>query len=697
MRFLALLSFIVLLSSAKGQTFADKEVYLVDSLDLSVLEEIELEIIESSIEKFHGASNEMDKVSSIVYIIEESWDYNVWPKYNEWLEGYIGSLLKKKGLSEKELWHYKEAMAIVINTKGYYFDEKGNIPLAIDFYHQALKIREEIGDLEGMALSYNNIGSVYHYMEDYSLALQYYEMSLGIQKELQDTIGMSRSYSNMGAIYHLWGEQEKGIDLMIKSLELKEMINDLDGLASGYINLGITFKLMEEFDLAKDYYEKGLSLYEDINNDRGISAAYYNLGNLSFKTGDYKNALSYLLESLKIAQKEDLLIEVQDASEILSGAYEKLGNYKESLSMYKLFISMRDSISSEEALKSTIELQTKYEYEKKAATDSIKNAEAEKLYLANLEAEKAEVRAKKKQNVFLFIGLGLVALFGFFMFNRFKVTQKQKNIIDEQRKEVELTHEQLAEHHKEIQDSIVYAKRIQEAIMPSMNSMNAALKSGFVLYLPKDVVAGDFFWMEQMEDIVYYAAADCTGHGVPGAMVSVVCSNALSKALLEERRMHVGQLLDRTRDIVVERLAKSGEEVKDGMDISLCALNRNTGELRWAGANNPLWVLREGADQIEEIKANKQPIGKYADPVPFTEHLLQLNSGDSIYVFTDGFQDQFGGEKGKKYKPSQLKEFLLSIQGLSLDEQKVKLHEEFVSWKGSLEQLDDVCFIAVRI
>lgn len=687
----------MLLSSAKGQTFADKEVYLVDSLDLSVLEEIELEIIESSIEKFHGASNEMDKVSSIVYIIEESWDYNVWPKYNEWLEGYIGSLLKKKGLSEKELWHYKEAMAIVINTKGYYFDEKGNIPLAIDFYHQALKIREEIGDLEGMALSYNNIGSVYHYMEDYSLALQYYEMSLGIQKELQDTIGMSRSYSNMGAIYHLWGEQEKGIDLMIKSLELKEMINDLDGLASGYINLGITFKLMEEFDLAKDYYEKGLSLYEDINNDRGISAAYYNLGNLSFKTGDYKNALSYLLESLKIAQKEDLLIEVQDASEILSGAYEKLGNYKESLSMYKLFISMRDSISSEEALKSTIELQTKYEYEKKAATDSIKNAEAEKLYLANLEAEKAEVRAKKKQNVFLFIGLGLVALFGFFMFNRFKVTQKQKNIIDEQRKEVELTHEQLAEHHKEIQDSIVYAKRIQEAIMPSMNSMNAALKSGFVLYLPKDVVAGDFFWMEQMEDIVYYAAADCTGHGVPGAMVSVVCSNALSKALLEERRMHVGQLLDRTRDIVVERLAKSGEEVKDGMDISLCALNRNTGELRWAGANNPLWVLREGADQIEEIKANKQPIGKYADPVPFTEHLLQLNSGDSIYVFTDGFQDQFGGEKGKKYKPSQLKEFLLSIQGLSLDEQKVKLHEEFVSWKGSLEQLDDVCFIAVRI
>lgn len=687
-----------------AQGYADKKVYLVDSLDLYSLEDFELEIVENNIADFHAAAHDTSRVNAIVLIIEDSWDENVWPKYNNWLAHFLTEKLKENELSEEEMWKYKEAMAIVMNTKGFYYDDRGNIPAAIEYYHKALKIREEINDKEGMALSYNNIGSIYHYMEDFPLAIEYYEKGFAIQQELKDTIGMARSYSNMGAIFHSEGEKEKGIEYMQKALELKKLINDLDGLASGYVNLGITYKNMQEYDLAIEYYHHGLELYEQIQNERGLSATYYNIGNMYFELGKITKAQEYLKKSLELAQASDLLIEVQDASELLSRIHEAGGHFKDALEMYKLFIDMRDSINSEEALKATIQLQAKYEYEKKSATDSIKNAEAEKVYLANLEAEKAvserhrsEAAAKQRQNIFLFIGLGLVAIFGFFMYNRFKVTQKQKDIIDEQRKEVESTHEQLAEHHKEIQDSIVYAKRIQEAIMPSMEAMNKTLSNGFVLYLPKDVVAGDFFWMEQVGEVVYYAAADCTGHGVPGAMVSVVCSNALSKALLEEKNIHTGKLLDRTREIVVERLAKSGEEVKDGMDISLCALNRKTNEMRWAGANNPLWIIRKGGEEVEEIKPDKQPIGKYTDPKPFTEHTIQLNKGDTIYVFTDGYQDQFGGPKGKKFKPSQLKNLLLNIQDLSLDNQKGRLQQEIMKWKGELEQLDDICLIGVRV
>jgi serine phosphatase RsbU (regulator of sigma subunit)/streptogramin lyase len=267
--------------------------------------------------------------------------------------------------------------------------------------------------------------------------------------------------------------------------------------------------------------------------------------------------------------------------------------------------------------------------------------------------------------------------------------------IRNQKEEVEKAHEKLAEHHKEITDSIHYAKRIQDAILPSISSMNENLKDGFLLFRPKDVVAGDFYWLEPKGDTVYFAAADCTGHGVPGAMVSVVCSYALSKALLEENITDTGKLLDRTRELVIERFAKSGEEVKDGMDISLCALNTKTLELQWSGANNPLWILRK--KELLKYKPDKMPIGNYADPKPFATHDIQLEKEDIIYIFSDGYLDQFGGPKGKKYMSTRLSELILSVSSKTMDEQKELLQKSFEDWKGTLEQVDDVCMIGVKV
>lgn len=262
-----------------------------------------------------------------------------------------------------------------------------------------------------------------------------------------------------------------------------------------------------------------------------------------------------------------------------------------------------------------------------------------------------------------------------------------------QRDEIERQKNEIQFAHKEIKDSIVYAKRIQSAILPDENLIKSSLPENFFLYKPKDVVAGDFYWLEPVGDKVLFAAADCTGHGVPGAMVSVVCHNAMNRSAREFKMTEPGKILDKTREIVLEELSKSNEEVKDGMDIALCSISGKM--LHYAGANNPLWIIRKG--ELLETKADKQPVGKFDRPFPYTTHSIELNKGDTIYVFSDGYADQFGGDRNKKMGSKRFKEFLLSIQDKSMSDQKIALDDHFETWRGENEQLDDVCVIGVRI
>ena len=291
---------------------------------------------------------------------------------------------------------------------------------------------------------------------------------------------------------------------------------------------------------------------------------------------------------------------------------------------------------------------------------------------------------------------------------RLRKLQREKKILEtrifnatqdlrDKNAEIERQHEALEESHREITDSIAYAKRIQHAILPPDSIVDQYLKENFILYKPKDVVAGDFYWLEHYEEIILFAAADCTGHGVPGAMVSVVCNNALNRAVREYELTEPADILTKVREIVIEEFDQGEEDVKDGMDISLCALNPKTNEMHWAGANNPLWIIRKDGTEVEEIKADKMPIGKYAKEDPFTPHKLQLNIGDSIYIFTDGYPDQFGGDNGKKFKSGNLKKLFLKIVNQPIKKQKELLNTQFESWRGEMEQIDDVCVIGVRV
>ncbi len=273
-------------------------------------------------------------------------------------------------------------------------------------------------------------------------------------------------------------------------------------------------------------------------------------------------------------------------------------------------------------------------------------------------------------------------------------TQKQE--VERQKKVVDVAYNQLEEKNTEILDSISYAKRIQASILPSDEYFHECLPDSFILYLPKDIVAGDFYWCEEVEGRILLAAADCTGHGVPGAMISVICHSALNRALKEFYLVEPDKILNKTREILIEKFDKGQGGIQDGMDISLAIIDMKKKSLIWAGANNPLWIIRKGQDLVQEVKGDIQPIGKYPSNRPFTAHEIKFQEGDLIYLLTDGFPDQFGGAKGKKYKSINLKQFLVSIADDEMKVQPYKLKKEFYHWKAELEQIDDVCIIGVR-
>jgi len=299
---------------------------------------------------------------------------------------------------------------------------------------------------------------------------------------------------------------------------------------------------------------------------------------------------------------------------------------------------------------------------------------------------------------------------------RTKEVVVQKYAAEEQRDIAESQKLLLEVKNKEILDSISYAKRLQEAILPSEKLVQKYFPNSFVYYKPKDIVAGDFYWMEELiNEEILFAVADCTGHGVPGAMVSVVCSNALDRTVKEFGFTNPGKVLDKVTDLVIDTFEKSDEEVRDGMDIGLCKIKYSKDGLKatmeYAGANNPLWIITSRKDigiqdsvnveldelYLHEIKATKQPVGKYAKRKPFVSWKIELEKDDIFYLFTDGYADQFGGPKEKKYKYQPFKHLLISNFKKSMPEQMILIDKEFNDWKGNFEQIDDVCVVGVRV
>jgi serine phosphatase RsbU (regulator of sigma subunit)/tetratricopeptide (TPR) repeat protein len=654
-----------------------------------------------------------------------------------------GVILEQLSLQDSALLSYDSAIyyynknndlkssAKTYGNIGNIYIDKGNFPLAQSYYLKSNDCATQIQDTLELAYTYFGLGNIAKLTKNVAEAEAYYQKALDAFVNTEDLFGLSSAYFSMANVYKDQFKVDSAYFLYHRTLNTFKKAGYQSSMAQCHINLAVLYNEYYDsvvnypevfdnehaeflvqcinetgLDSARYHSDAAISISKAVSKHYLLIYAYICKGTVENLANNYTQSLSYADSAYTIIKQGDYRNEFKQMSHLKYNSYKGLNNHEKALFWHETYVHVKDSLYNLDKAEELIQQKFQFDYEKQKAQDSIVQAEELKLKNTEIELEKAESAKQKSRNTYLIIIAAVLLVMGIIIFQRLKVTQRQKKIIDEQKKEVEsqkskieLQHHQLEETHKEISDSIRYAQRLQAAILPEMNDLKAELKDGFVLFQPKDVVSGDFYWMQRTPNGVLFAAADCTGHGVPGAMVSVVCSNALNRSVKEFGLHEPAQILDKTRELVIETFDSTSADVKDGMDIALCKLEYTSEGARvtFAGANNPLWILRHHGTEIEEIKGAKQPIGKYENHTPFPQESVELKKDDCIFVFSDGYADQFGGLKGKKMKIKPFKQLLVDMSNLSMDDRKTKLMAAFNNWKGDFEQVDDVTVIGVRI
>jgi serine phosphatase RsbU (regulator of sigma subunit) len=610
-------------------------------------------------------------------------------KYEE--SYYLADELLKIATNVHDDHIYADACKII--GRRYHF--RGEYPEALKFYLKSLSNFEKLQNKSEMSQVYNSMGGVYLNQKDYSNAFTYYHKAKQIQILLKHNPGIATGYLNEANVFIGEANYSKAKIFLDSAMYFYDTFQSEEGKAYVYATYSEMYIPLNKNDSALKNLLYGHKILSKLNKFYSLTQINNAIADLYLKLNDFKNALKYVNEGIEIATKTKQYHNIGPLFLLKSRILEKMNQPNEALQNYKQYKAFSDTVINAGNIRKQTEYALKYDYNKKEYQQQI---EKQKLIAAQNEKE---TKQRFIINGFL-IGLILILTILFLVIRSYRNNKRNSLIIAQQKTEVEKQHHLLQEKNKEVLDSINYAKRLQYAILPSNETIKKLLPNNFILYKPKDIVAGDFYWMElistpdQTEQSILIAAADCTGHGVPGSIVSVVCSNALNRSVFEFGLTDPGEILNKTRELVIATFEKSDNEVKDGMDISLCQINLKAMSLKWAGANNPLWIIDQ-SQNFTEIKANKQPIGKYFDPKPFTTHHLKLNKGTRLYMFTDGYADQFGGTNGKKFKYKQLQDLLTKSSQLGMDEQKQIIEKTFENWKGNLEQVDDVCIIGIHI
>ena len=592
----------------------------------------------------------------------------------------------------------KTSLAVTFNNIGYVYELQGLVEKALECYFKSLKLHEELNNKLELTSCYNNIGSLFDELGDDVSALEYYKKSLALKEVINDKKGIATVLNNIGLVYYNQNDLTKAMDYYNRSLLINEELKNTVGISISLDNVGGIYQIRGDLTQALFYFNKSLTLQEIDKNYDGQIVSHTSIGEVYFAKKDYNKAKEHALIALKYSVEYGYVDQIRLSANRLYLIYMKQNQFEKAIEMRNLEIQMRDSVINEKTKKASLKSQIRYEYEKKAIEDSLLVVEERKLTTLQLKQEKT-------QRFALYIGLGLSLIFIGFVFNRFKVTQRQKNIIELKEQETKKQNiiitqqkELVEEKQNEISDSINYAKRIQTSFLANEMEFKNHFKDYFILFKPKDVVSGDFYWATSIESKLFICVADSTGHGIPGAFMSLLNISLLNESVLSRNYTSTIDILNFIRNILILGLKpdETGQGGNDGMDCSLIIIDFKTLEMEFSGANNPLWIIRQ--NNVIELKADKMPVGRSPkETVSFSSQKFQLQKNDLIFGFTDGFPDQFGGPKGKKFKYKQLEELLLSTSNEPMEIQKQKLDEVFENWKGSLDQIDDVCIIGMRV
>ncbi len=549
----------------------------------------------------------------------------------------------------------------------------------------ALSNFEIIKDSSNSANSLVNIANIFQQQNNFKQADKYFRDAFKIASKLRRKVALGNVYNSMGILYAEHNKLDSSEKFFLLSTQIREGLNDKTTLAWNYNNLGGLYVMLKKPKEAIYYLEKALKTFQENGNYDGQTSVANNLGELSMKIGDSKKALEYYSYSRKLYDQTNNPDNLENLYNNLSVYYDKIGDLKTAFKYSDSLIVLKDSLYGNRLDRAVAEMQVKFEVDKKD--------------LQILAQEKEKEIEKTKRNFIIgvlvfFVILFSIATWAFIQKRKnSKLLQLKNGQLESANLEISHQKEELTEKQKEIVDSINYAQKIQNALLASKIELNANLKDHFILLKPKDIVSGDFTWATKKDNLFYLACCDSTGHGVPGAFMSLLNIGFLSEAIKERNIIEPGKIFDYVRGRLIETIGN--DDQKDGFDGVLICLDINSKTITYAAANNsPLLISNKEAIYL---KCDKMPVGDGIRTESFTNFKLEYQTNDSLYLFTDGYPDQFGGPKGKKFKYKPLETLLQQNASLRLEEQKQMLNSTFEAWKGNLEQVDDVCIIGITL
>jgi serine phosphatase RsbU (regulator of sigma subunit) len=613
--------------------------------------------------------------------------FHIQSKYPEAIAHYSSSLALLSQLADKS------GMADCYNNLGVVYYAQGNFEKALENYFNSLKISEELGNKVMEAGLLANIGGIYEAQGKHDKALEFYQKGNVMAIDIDDKILIASTYRNIGGIMREKQGYDSSMMFFEKAMIIYEQQNDLLEMIITYNNIGeLLVKKYENVEprndflvRAENYFTKSLKLNTDkINDLDAMCLTYQGLGEVKKKRGDFTRSVYYTNKALEIAKKIESAQNLKTTYEKLSDVYALKGDYFNAFQSHVLFKNWSDSVKSDEKIEMITQMAMQHDFDKQQEIQRLEAAQKEQAYQQKL-------KQQRLIRTFILSGLAIVLLFTVQVMRSYQQKKRDNILLAEQKEKIE-------KQKEEITDSIKYAKRIQSAVLPSGDFASQILDEYFILFRPRDIVSGDYYWMNKVGNKVVIVAADCTGHGVPGAFMSMLGVSFLNEIVNKNHELIPAEILNQLRAAVKRTLGQTGKdgEAKDGMDIALCVLDTSTMELQYAGAYNPLYLYRNG--ELLEYKADKMPIGIYVrEKESFTNNVISLEKGDTFYIFSDGYVDQFGGETGGKFKTKAFKELLGQIQSHTMAEQREILNTNIDNWRGKIDQIDDIIVLGVRV
>ncbi len=606
-----------------------------------------------------------------------------------------------------------------MTNKGYLYTQLGDQKTALYCFFYVLKLGEDKGDSTLISQAFNDIAMVYMELREYEKALNYNEKSLTISRSQNDLKNISFTLNNYGLVFLYLKDYNKATEVFNEALELKQKFfrDETDPDERYYLevdiamlesNLGLVYKNQKKYQKAIDITEKATVIFKKLALDYYLIQSYYNLAELNLFENKLLTAKHYGELSVELDKNENYLEVKSNSYRILSEVYEKLENHDLALT-YKvnsqILIDSFFRLDNKEAL---AEAEIKYEYDKKAFSDSLVNLQKQRVFDASLEVKNAELKSQNRiTNGIIFI-LFLIVVFSIILWLRFQKNQQekdlikeQKNIMDEAYIELEENKIEIEKKNKEIIDSIYYARYIQRALYPDEDHMKAFFNDYVIFNLPKDIVGGDFHWFKSFGDKAIAIAADCTGHGVPGGFITVLGNLFIESSTGDHPKSPNEILSDINSELVTVLKQHEKDAIQDGMDLGICLIDKKTRKITFSGSRNGVYVVNKEGD-LNEIKGDYTPVGGFYSKKEkinnrkYETHEIKLKKDEWVFMYSDGYYDQFGGDRNKSMGSTRFKDALVhAVKNKKLQTSDFKNH--FFSWMGENEQLDDVLLMGFTI